>query len=148
MPKKKTAAKRLKPNARALHQAKSQPPSANSQAPNADLRTYTIRDYRLEKPTFKLRQIVERKKDGAGDDVPDKVRYKVESGDLSAPAPPIRDSPYLTPKQCIEIYRQMDRPNISYRPRGRVADGQGARARGLHACRTSRSIYIRRGSPG
>ncbi len=61
------------------------------------LRTYTIRDYRLEKPSFTLRQVR----------VGDEVRYEVESGDLSTPAPPIRESKYLTRDQCIEIYRWM-----------------------------------------
>jgi TPP-dependent pyruvate/acetoin dehydrogenase alpha subunit len=84
-------------------QAKSQPLVAKSPEPNSDLRTYTIRDYRLEKPSFTLRQIVKPKKDGAGDE----VRYEVESGDLSAPAPPIRESKYLSREQCIEIYRWM-----------------------------------------
>jgi pyruvate dehydrogenase E1 component alpha subunit/2-oxoisovalerate dehydrogenase E1 component alpha subunit len=87
-------------------QAKSQPPTAKSAEPNGDLRSYTIRDYRLEKPSFTLRQIVERKKDGTGDE----LRYEVESGDLSwqtAPAPPIRESKYLSREQCIEIYRWM-----------------------------------------
>ena len=37
----------------------------------------------------------------------DEVRYEVESGDLSAPVPPIRDSKYLSREQCIEIYRWM-----------------------------------------
>src|SRR5208282_6479985 len=64
---------------------------------NNDLRTYTIRDYRLEKPRFTLRQI----RDGAA------VCYEVESGDLSAPVPPIRESKYLSREQCIEIYRWM-----------------------------------------
>src|SRR5260370_2812890 len=63
----------------------------------ADLRTYTIRDYRLEKPSFTLRQV----RSG------DALRYGVESGDLSTPAPPIRESKYLSPEQCIEIYRWM-----------------------------------------
>ena len=31
----------------------------------------------------------------------------MESGDLSAPAPPIRESKYLSREQCIEIYRWM-----------------------------------------
>jgi TPP-dependent pyruvate/acetoin dehydrogenase alpha subunit len=65
--------------------------------PNGDLRTYTIRDYRLEKPSFKLRQVR----------VADQVRYKLESGDLSMPAPPIRESKYLKREQCVEIYRWM-----------------------------------------
>jgi len=59
-------------------------------------RTYTILDYRLEKPTFQVSQV------RTGDD----VRYEV-AGDLSAPVPPIRDSKFLSKKQCIEIYRWM-----------------------------------------
>ena len=62
----------------------------------ASQRTYTIPDYRLEKPSFELRQV----RDG------DTVRYEV-SGTLSAPAPPIRDSKYLSKTQCIDIYRWM-----------------------------------------
>jgi TPP-dependent pyruvate/acetoin dehydrogenase alpha subunit len=64
---------------------------------SGDLRTYTIRDYRLEKPRFTVRQV----RTG------DSVRYEVESGDLSSPVPPIRDSKYLSREQCIEIYRWM-----------------------------------------
>jgi TPP-dependent pyruvate/acetoin dehydrogenase alpha subunit len=81
-------------------QAKSQKPTAKSAEPGGDLRTYTIRDYRLEKPSFKLRQVR----------IGDEVRYEVENGDLSmytAPAPPIRESKYLSREQCIEIYRWM-----------------------------------------
>jgi TPP-dependent pyruvate/acetoin dehydrogenase alpha subunit len=59
-------------------------------------RTYSILDYRLEKPSFELRQI----RDG------DTVRYEV-SGKLSGPVPPIRDSKYLSKQQCVEIYRWM-----------------------------------------
>ena len=59
-------------------------------------RTYTIADYRLEKPRFELRQV----RDG------DTVRYEV-SGTLNAPVPPIRDSTYLTRQQCVAIYRWM-----------------------------------------
>jgi TPP-dependent pyruvate/acetoin dehydrogenase alpha subunit len=77
--------------------AKSRKPIAASPQPDRDLRTYTIRDYRLEKPQFTLRQVR----------VGDGVRYEVESGDLSRPAPPIRDSKYLTKQQVIEIYRWM-----------------------------------------
>jgi TPP-dependent pyruvate/acetoin dehydrogenase alpha subunit len=80
-----------------------QQPRAKSQKWDGDLRTYIIRDYRLEKPSFTLRQIVERRKDGDGD----VVRYEVESGDLSRPAPPIRESKYLRREQLIEIYRWM-----------------------------------------
>ena len=63
---------------------------------NLDQRTYTILDYRLERPSFTIRQVNEG----------DKVRYEVE-GDLSARVPPIRESKYLNKKQCIEIYRWM-----------------------------------------
>ena len=59
-------------------------------------RSYTIPDYRLEKPAFTVRQI----------HTNGEVRYEV-SGDLKAPVPPIRDSKYLTKQQCIEIYRWM-----------------------------------------
>jgi TPP-dependent pyruvate/acetoin dehydrogenase alpha subunit len=62
----------------------------------AHQRAYTILDYRLEKPNFTARQVR----------VGDQVRYELE-GDLSAPAPPIRESKYLNRKQCIEIYRWM-----------------------------------------
>ncbi len=65
--------------------------------PNAGSRTYTILDYRLEKPSFTLRQVR----------VGDETRYEVASGDLSAPAPPIRESKYLSRQQVIEIYRWM-----------------------------------------
>ena len=59
-------------------------------------RTYSIVDYRLEKPSFALKQV--RKGDA--------VRYEVE-GDVSTEVPPIRESKYLDKKQCIEIYRWM-----------------------------------------
>src|SRR5215468_2729838 len=62
----------------------------------ASQRSYTILDYRLEKPTFELRQV----RDG------ETVRYEV-SGTLSAPPPPIRGSKYLSRAQSIEIYRWM-----------------------------------------
>jgi TPP-dependent pyruvate/acetoin dehydrogenase alpha subunit len=65
-------------------------------SPPPQQRTYTIPDHRLEKLTIELRQV----RDG------DTVRYEV-SGDLSAPAPPIRDSEYLSKQHCIEIYRWM-----------------------------------------
>src|SRR6266436_2960266 len=63
---------------------------------NPNLRTYTIVDHRLEKPSFTIRKI--RKGD--------EVRYEV-TGDLNAPVPPIRESKYLDQKQCLEIYRWM-----------------------------------------
>src|SRR5450755_1928663 len=77
--------------------AKSQKLTAKSATPNADVRTYTIRDYRLEKPSFTLRQVR----------VGDEVHYEVESGDLSRSAPPLRDSKYLKRDQLLEIYRWM-----------------------------------------
>ena len=69
-------------------------PTRNSTDSNQ--RTYTIPDYRLEKPDFDIRQV---RKGG-------KVAYEV-TGDMSAPVPPIRESKYLNKKQCIEIYRWM-----------------------------------------
>src|SRR5437899_939333 len=59
-------------------------------------RTYTIPDYRLEKPSFTIRPI--RKGD--------EIRYEVE-GNLNSAVPPIRESKYLDKKQRIEIYRWM-----------------------------------------
>ncbi len=99
MAKKKTtpAAKRNPTESGASVKGKRQKPGAKSPEPSGDLRSYTIRDYRLEKPSFTLRQV------RTGDE----VRYEVESGDLSAPAPPIRESKYLSREQCIEIYRWM-----------------------------------------
>jgi TPP-dependent pyruvate/acetoin dehydrogenase alpha subunit len=69
--------------------------SANGRGEQASPR-YTIRDYRLEKPSFTLRQV----RGG------EQARYEVE-GDLSEPAPPLRDSEYLSKEQVIEIYRWM-----------------------------------------
>jgi len=69
-------------------------PTRNSTDSNQ--RTYTIRDHRLEKAEFDVRQV---RKGG-------KVTYEV-TGDMSAPVPPIRESKYLNKKQCIEIYRWM-----------------------------------------
>src|SRR5579883_2461854 len=63
---------------------------------NSSLRQYEIPDYRLEKPSFELRQV----RDGGA------VRYQV-SGTLNGAVPPIRDSKYLSKQQCIEIYRWM-----------------------------------------
>src|SRR6266536_3630880 len=59
-------------------------------------RTYSIPDYRLEKPNFSVRQV--RKGE--------QCCYEI-SGDLNAPVPPIRDSKYLSRQQTIEIYRWM-----------------------------------------
>jgi TPP-dependent pyruvate/acetoin dehydrogenase alpha subunit len=67
-----------------------------SPTPKSSQRTYTIPDYRLEKPSFTVRQV--RKGD--------EVHYEV-TGDLNAPVPAIRDSKYLDKKQSLEIYRWM-----------------------------------------
>jgi len=69
-------------------------PDANPTTANQ--RTYTIPDYRLEKPSFTIRQV--RKADG--------VRYEV-SGDFNGTVPPIRESRYLNRQQHLEIYRWM-----------------------------------------
>jgi len=63
---------------------------------SANQRMYTILDYRLEKPSFTVRQV--RTTDG--------VSYQL-TGALDAPVPPIRESRYLSRKQHIEIYRWM-----------------------------------------
>jgi TPP-dependent pyruvate/acetoin dehydrogenase alpha subunit len=78
------------------------PRTTNDQRPrtlrevNSSQRTYTIQDYRLEKPCFTLKQ----SRNG------EQLQYECE-GDLSAPVPPLRDSKYLSQKQLIEIYRWM-----------------------------------------
>ena len=69
---------------------------ASARPATSSTRTYTILDYRLEKPSFQLRQV----RNG------DAVRYEV-SGTLNGSVPPIRDSNYLSRQQCIEIYRWM-----------------------------------------
>src|SRR5437016_7828765 len=88
IPKKRTANTRV---------AKKNPAPSPKLNVNGDLRSYTIRDYRLEKPSFTLRQVHSE----------NEIRYEVESGDLSAPAPPIRESKYLSREQLVEIYRWM-----------------------------------------
>ncbi len=65
-------------------------------SPIATQRTYTIADYRLEKPAFTICQTCK-------DDV---TCYEIK-GDLSAPVPPIRESKYLDKKKSLEIYRWM-----------------------------------------
>src|ERR1700682_2287153 len=101
MAKKKAKTKTASPakhdrmRARSHLKPQSRQPKAKSAGPDADLRSYTIGDYRLEKPSFTLRQV----RTG------DTIRYEVESGDLSAPAPPIREAKYLRREQCIQIYR-------------------------------------------
>jgi len=90
-------AKKNQPKAARYNSNHKRSPTSQPDAEKAlHQRTYTILDYRLEKPSFELRQI----RDG------DAVRYEV-SGKLSAPVPPIRDSKYLSKQQCVEIYRWM-----------------------------------------
>ena len=75
---------------------KSKTSSNGKRQPQNGARSYSIPDYRLEKPNFTVRQV--RHSDG--------LRYEVQ-GDLNTPVPPIRDSRYLSREQCIEIYRFM-----------------------------------------
>jgi TPP-dependent pyruvate/acetoin dehydrogenase alpha subunit len=70
----------------------------DGEAAASSLRAYNIQDFRLEHPDFSI--------DQERDDDSDEVHYRV-TGDLSPPAPPIRDSKYLTREQCIDIYRWM-----------------------------------------
>jgi pyruvate dehydrogenase E1 component alpha subunit/2-oxoisovalerate dehydrogenase E1 component alpha subunit len=88
IPKKRTAKRQAK---------KTLPGAAKLAVNDGDFRTYTIRDYRLEKPSFTMRQV----RTG------DTLRYEVESGDLSTPVPRLRESKYLNREQSIEIYRWM-----------------------------------------
>jgi pyruvate dehydrogenase E1 component alpha subunit/2-oxoisovalerate dehydrogenase E1 component alpha subunit len=89
-------AKKTKPKATRAQSSNHKRASSSAKRPASSQRTYTILDYRLEKPRFELRQV----RDG------DVVRYEV-SGTLNAPVPPIRNSKYLSKPQCIEIYRWM-----------------------------------------
>ena len=63
---------------------------------DSSLRCYNIPDYRLEHPEFRIFM------SGEGSS----VEYRIE-GDLSAAAPPIRESKYLSREQSIAIYRWM-----------------------------------------
>jgi TPP-dependent pyruvate/acetoin dehydrogenase alpha subunit len=106
---KKNRATRVKPPAKAKQATpKSPQPRAAKKSPpplgqplkardhSTSLRTYSIPDYRLERPEFRVYQ------SGEGSN----VEYKIE-GDLSAAAPPIRESKYLSREQCLAIYRWM-----------------------------------------
>src|SRR5258708_3605257 len=93
---KRAKASRGKPKA-AISRAAISKNGARWQAPALpQQRAYSIPDHRLEKPSFSVRQV--RKGE--------QCCYEI-SGDLKAPAPPIRDSKYLNKSQCIEIYRWM-----------------------------------------
>ena len=77
--------------------AKGNQTAGNHDGPaSSTLRSYNIPDYRLEHPEFRIFM------SGEGSS----VEYRVE-GDLSAAAPPIRESKYLSREQCIAIYRWM-----------------------------------------
>ena len=90
----------------AIEQADGSPKSTKTIAPSGKVppsvppaswvRTYEIPDYRLECPDFRVYM------SGEGTN----VEYRIE-GDLSAAAPPIRESKYLSPEQTIAIYRWM-----------------------------------------
>jgi TPP-dependent pyruvate/acetoin dehydrogenase alpha subunit len=70
-------------------------PTKKSKLPSS-VRSYEIPDHRLECFDCEIETVHEG----------DRVRYIVH-GDLSTPAPSIRDSKYLKKDQCIEIYRWM-----------------------------------------
>ena len=55
-----------------------------------------VPDWRLEQPQL---EVIEVAKNG-------EIRYEVR-GNFGAPVPPIRDSKYLSEKQCLELYRWM-----------------------------------------
>jgi TPP-dependent pyruvate/acetoin dehydrogenase alpha subunit len=103
MAKRKSATGKRRPKTEgAKSRSQSQESRPTKSRANGDLRTYAILDYRLEKPSFTLRQLR----------VGDETRYEIEGGehlqdDLSRPAPPIRESKYLKREQVIEIYRWM-----------------------------------------
>jgi len=70
--------------------------SGQDEAASSMLRSYNLPDYRLERPEFALHM------EAAGE----QVQYRVD-GDLTAPAPPLRESKYLRREQCVELYRWM-----------------------------------------
>jgi TPP-dependent pyruvate/acetoin dehydrogenase alpha subunit len=92
MAKKKTSPKK-QPAKRSLPTKVS---SAAVTSVTASTRTYEIPDHRLERPKFRVYL------SGEGSS----VEYKIE-GDLSAPAPPVRESKYLTRAQSLALYRWM-----------------------------------------
>src|SRR5690349_16629438 len=89
-------AKKTKPKASHRSKQKSIALRTLAAGPAAHERTYTILDYRLEKPSIELAQVRDA----------DSIRYEV-SGNLSGAVPPIRESKYLSRQQCVEIYRWM-----------------------------------------
>ncbi len=69
--------------------------SSGAAAPS-QTRSYSIADYRLEHPEFRIELVREG----------DETRYIVH-GKTDAPVPPIRESRYLSREQCVAIYRFM-----------------------------------------
>ena len=63
---------------------------------NPQQRTYDIPDWRAEKPEFRVEQVREG----------ESVKYVVH-GDLTAPAPAMRESQYLSREQHLALYRWM-----------------------------------------
>jgi TPP-dependent pyruvate/acetoin dehydrogenase alpha subunit len=102
MPKKKHSSKprpkgvSKKATQPAKRKATSKALQAATATPTSSLRTYSIPDYRLERPEFRVYQ------SGEGST----IEYKIE-GDLSAAAPAIRESKYLSREHCLAIYRWM-----------------------------------------
>lgn len=88
--------KKPKPKSAAVATNSNRNGSRKPQPKNPQQRTYTIPDFRLEKPAFTVSQNCK----GPA------ICYEM-TGNLDAPVPPIRDSKYLDKKQCIEIYRWM-----------------------------------------
>src|SRR5579862_6577011 len=87
MAKKRSKSKETTANGRRALQAS--PTGARNGNLSAE-RSYSIPDYRLERFDCLVRQVA----------TDDGVRYEV-TGDLSAPVPPIRESQYLSPQQCV-----------------------------------------------
>ncbi len=70
--------------------------SPNGAAQASAQRTYEIADYRLERPEFQVELV--RDENGT---------HFIAHGGSDAPPPPIRESKYLKPQQCVELYRWM-----------------------------------------
>src|ERR1043165_2124934 len=74
------------------------PASSNGRPKTPAVRAnlYGIPDWRLEQPEFEVREVT----DGP------EVHYEIK-GKLNTPAPPLRESKYLTKEQHLELYRWM-----------------------------------------
>jgi TPP-dependent pyruvate/acetoin dehydrogenase alpha subunit len=93
---KKSSSKPRNSRSTTANAARDNPNGKRDQLPAPTRDSRGIADYRREKPSF---EVVEVSKNG-------EVCYEVR-GDLKLPVPPIRESKYLSPKQCVEIYRWM-----------------------------------------